>query len=680
MLKIIMRLEGPSMRMLLDALARNGYTCKVFKVIKVGAEEGVLALERAILVSNGEALRLLVVGRDRGDVDESYLAMVRSNWCLEEDASEGITLPWPLKRERVYGPILEGQVLNGVISVVRVDDEHANMARVILRELARDSEQYRGWPPLAVERLEAAKSVIRYRCFFKVSAALKARTVAPRGFFGRGSLRRIVSFRCEVPKSPVCIYRLIKNLWKQALTQSSFAGEAEAPQPAAVMVNSHEWIPFYPRRNNHTLVVGSTGSGKTWATASVSVQLSRHGWEVLILDRTGEYCALENLGFRRYVYGIDLGVNILRLREAVDILSEVPEYMYGEAGRLTPIQYSLLSEAALSSSNLAELRNRLEELSLVGDKDDASAALAVLRRLRTILEFRGLHEDFGELDGPAVVDLSRLPGEAVKNVATWTLLYAIYYHGKRGAPRADRLVVIDEAHHSLYSSPLNTLHIVEEIIREGRRYGVHLLLSTQAVPETFTVPGTVGNILVFRLSMYRDALWAARNLSGGDKGLEETLDLITRLPTGWCIGRLGGGAPRLMRWEIPRDIAEALENHVLEAGDAVAATGGISSLSPVTRQRIIALNIVEQLHRSGVSERYPWATDLTVLASLYRVWRTGKPVKGYDRLKKLGLVKTDNRAGKVLLTALGQRAMKEILELTGGEKLLEEYVKLELDN
>ena len=221
------------------------------------------------------------------------------------------------------------------------------------------------------------------------------------------------------------------------------------------------------------LVAGAAETGKSIFVDQLLIDLARAGYSdnILVLDPTGEHRVLKAFGFKVVRAGLDLKLNPLSLpfERSLELLSNLPVYVFGDTGAFTPIQMQVLYESLEDSTNLEELVEALNRrLSRRQGEDVLNAIAAVLRRIRplTIPALMGADE---LPTGKVVIDLSYMPSEEAKNMFSVTALYMVYLQTLAG--RWSGLTVVDEADRLGSGVGLSGRHILEMMVDELRKYG-----------------------------------------------------------------------------------------------------------------------------------------------------------------------------------------------------------------
>jgi hypothetical protein len=175
---------------------------------------------------------------------------------------------------------------------------------------------------------------------------------------------------------------------------------------------------------------------------------------------------------------------------------------------------------------------------------------------------------FGHGFPVSILDLSAIPSEIMQTIAGCILkiTYDALYWGQRtlaGGKLQPLLVVLDEAHTYLKAGEESiSSRTVQAIAKEGRKYGVGLLLVTQRPSELDeTVLSQCGSIIALRMTNSRDK---GHVVSAMQDELREMADVLSGLRTGEAI--VSGEAVR-----IPSRIKFFQSNSSAKSSDPVAS-------------------------------------------------------------------------------------------------------------
>jgi hypothetical protein len=283
----------------------------------------------------------------------------------------------------------------------------------------------------------------------------------------------------------------------------AYLGEAPGPYGRPRQVWFDPELPGQPLPNPHVAITGETGSGKTQAIKAMLRDLREVGLPVLILDFKDDYSQPEyakvegldvynasfgGLPFNPMVPPVDPQSERVALMNHVHQLGEIVKRIYGlgdqQAYRLREALKDAYDSQGLRMQPFAPAEGQkypsFDEVHAIlrrGGKDNE----ALLGRLSPIFDlslFASEQPDaaFTRLvEQSAVIRLSQLPGDEVKNAVAEFFLMALYNHliRQRHPHALRRLLVLDEAWR-LVESPF-----LEPLMREGRAFGLGVILASQ---------------------------------------------------------------------------------------------------------------------------------------------------------------------------------------------------------
>jgi len=315
---------------------------------------------------------------------------------------------------------------------------------------------------------------------------------------------------------------------------------------------SYCWEPL-GEFNPHFLIVGSPGSGKTQTAKAVVVHLRRQQVPAFVIDFENEYGdkALTGLILKP---GEDVTVNPLDLLEGPPTtvkfrVSGMLKKIYGLGDQQEAMLRSAIADVYEDAGIVEKdkstwantpplfdaIRDQLQALAQ-GKGERAKRAEAVLNRLEPIFElalFGGTTQvAFDDvLRSGATVFLRDLPTDETKLAGAEFFLRWLWHRILREGEIKNRLrllVVLDEAHKLAYEqSP------VASLLRQGRKYGVGVLLSTQQ-PDDFESKELAFQNTAFHMcfscSAERHARTMAREMLGGED-LYQTIRRLRQFET-----------------------------------------------------------------------------------------------------------------------------------------------------
>lgn len=316
--------------------------------------------------------------------------------------------------------------------------------------------------------------------------------------------------------------------------------------------------------NQHLLIVGKSGAGKSQTTSSFLYELNKQQIPFLILDFQGEYISsvLTNASGQTFLeatdssnldpsYGMD--INPLELSvdgntgEKIGFMSNVYQVsgILKQIFGLGDIQHPLLKDAIKRAYH--------EKGFSVSDRETWNNVPPNFQDIWSILEFMEQNEGAnvrnlkyrveplfennifitGEksvsigkmLEQNSIINLSTLhTPELMKSVARF-VLQGVYNRMLAEGPsnKIKLYVVIDEAHKLSYDQTLT------DLIRESRKYGVGFILASQSVRDFATVVfENMGTKIALQLEG-EDAKFMAENFGATDKPSKEAV--LSMLPS-----------------------------------------------------------------------------------------------------------------------------------------------------
>lgn len=175
---------------------------------------------------------------------------------------------------------------------------------------------------------------------------------------------------------------------------------------------------------------------------------------------------------------------------------------------------------------------------------------------------------FGQDNPVSILDLSAIPSDIMQAIsgAILKIMYDALYWGQNtlvGGKKQPLLIVLDEAHAYLKAGEDSiSSRTVQSIAKEGRKYGVGMLLVTQRPSELDeTVLSQCGSIVALRMTNARDKGHVS---SAMQDELREMADVLSSLRTGEAI--VSGEAVR-----IPSRIKFFQADNAVKGSDPVAS-------------------------------------------------------------------------------------------------------------
>lgn len=380
----------------------------------------------------------------------------------------------------------------------------------------------------------------------------------------------------------------------------------------------------------HSAIVGSTGSGKSWTAASLLEKIAKlKSANVLLFDLHGEYSSLsfvkpikvggKGLSFPVWFLPLkDLYGNLLRIKEesAQNQVAALRRAFYAarrsDKSEEVPIAYLFqdLIER-LESENTEELttgevfksgaRAGLEKtvkgenygkltsiINLLRDKSlDARYRFMVRPEPQEYL-YQFIHTLLSIGDkNIKVLDLSDVPSDMVPTIIAVTSQLVYKAHLQQSKEQIVPLSLIcDEAHvyipsseFGLGASQRRMLEIFETIAKEGRKFGVSLMIISQRPAElNRTILAQCANYIVLKLSNDADKQMIRGILPDSSKGMMDSVNLFQ---PGDCLV-VGDSAPITFKIRLDRP-TEAPRSDTLQVWDEWSAERNLDTDSLVDR-------------------------------------------------------------------------------------------------
>jgi len=310
--------------------------------------------------------------------------------------------------------------------------------------------------------------------------------------------------------------------------------------------------------NQHLLIVGKSGAGKSQTTSSMLYELNKQNIPFLILDFQGEYISSgltnsNNESFMEVTNSVEfdpsLGMDINPLELSIDRskgqklsfmnnvyqVSGILKQIFG----LGDIQHPILKDAIIRAyyENGFSVKDRstwdneppafqdIWEVLEFMEKNEGMNVRNLKYRIEPLFEnniFVSSDESFSieeMLSQNSIVNLSTLPTpEIMKSVARF-ILQSVYNRMLSEGPSKEikLYVVIDEAHKLSYDQTLT------DLIRVARKYGVGFILASQSVRDFATVVfENMGTKIALQLEG-EDAKFMADNFGVTDKTLKKAV-------------------------------------------------------------------------------------------------------------------------------------------------------------
>jgi hypothetical protein len=348
--------------------------------------------------------------------------------------------------------------------------------------------------------------------------------------------------------------------------------------------------------NPHVLILGESGSGKTYTISCLLAELARQGIVSIVFDY-GQGFAPEALpeGFHEAVRVVEIqasrdGIDINPLQifptdvhGPVNVAQRVADTFARAYPKIGVQQHAVLRQAILDvladdaivpdnaeswrkgPPQFGSVQHKLSSLSNSESGPQSRYAASVGSHVSTLFVFNTFRSNGRKLSWPEmlgsppsvfVIQLKGLEHSLERAVTEFLLWNLVGFIESLGPGSLRCFVVLDEAHKLSFDrgSP------VEKLLREGRKFGLGLILASQQ-PDDFS-PVAFANTatkVVFQVgdeksNVSRQVYRKIRNAHS----FAEIFELITKLPRGWAyvvsenigrVARIQSFEERVNRWK-----------------------------------------------------------------------------------------------------------------------------------
>ena len=410
----------------------------------------------------------------------------------------------------------------------------------------------------------------------------------------------------------------------------------QSPPLGGVEIGTSRWgervkLPL----KGHAAILGMSGSGKTSLLMLLAKKIAEREL-VLVIDFAGQLAmALRSEG-KLLVPGVNLGLRLLedrQLEEVVEVLETASLLAFGEEGRFSPLVYDILLravEGALASGG-RRLEDVVRQLKIIrataARREEVLGADATLRRIAPLIS-AGV-EDGGEFsfdEKLVVADLSGIPKLAQSLFAN--MLIEEVWRRKHPA-----YILIDEAHRLARRLRRGEAlsDVLEEVLREGRKYGIRIILADQS--PTTLAPSALGqchSIVLMKQIHPEEVRLEARFLEGYYK-LEEAEELIRSLKPGEAVLIHEGGIVQLLvdKVKLPPPPRRSLNAWTGAALEYIADRWGIA---PTKLARIVRYVTPEDVAKALSGSPTSKLKDLGLISQGGKLTRLGFALADYYSL------------------------------------------------
>ena len=304
--------------------------------------------------------------------------------------------------------------------------------------------------------------------------------------------------------------------------------------------NKYIKIPIKHSENRHVVILGMSGSGKSYLAKKISKQLVRRS-AVVIIDPHGEYVDLVKELNGKVLTPIENPINPLdTLGKPKNVRAEEVSDMLRRVFRLGNIQKYVLYNLILSTyERLGDLTPTFNDvfITLTTMIESSSSREGFLSRdvLNSLIPYLDLlrsqyltttsiipEELFS---GLTVVDLSTVDSDFLRGIYVESLLYVVNTYMKTA--NKPLFLIVDEVHRFMGGK---VAPLLSKLVMEGRKFGVTLVVITQHPLDLD--PNIIGNsayIVTFAIQEVNNLNYISRVLSSGYIRYEVVRNIITNL-------------------------------------------------------------------------------------------------------------------------------------------------------
>lgn len=297
--------------------------------------------------------------------------------------------------------------------------------------------------------------------------------------------------------------------------------------------------------NLHMNIIGISGSGKTTFQKGLILELHENNARRIVFDFTGDYCEFEQLADQMDVKILDirdpnLSLSILEPEHPDDTPEDIADRLVGlikERMKLGDTQWAYLSELIVSGLENGRIKT-FDDIVTLAEMEEVHKNVAIrllpkLQKLNRILP-KGTDPATWDLDTPGVtvVDLHRVSDPTSLSILVELLVGTICGRRMNKAPSkyTPVFLFIDEAHRL----KLRENSYIGRLIREGRKYNLHGVFSTQWIKtaEEASMMEQAAAQIYFRMSD-REASRAVAGFPFKDRQMRERYRiLLSTMPRG----------------------------------------------------------------------------------------------------------------------------------------------------
>ncbi len=300
-------------------------------------------------------------------------------------------------------------------------------------------------------------------------------------------------------------------------------------------------------KNNHILVVGATGSGKTTLVKKILEQLeSREDIRYLVIDVHGEYNDLKAMKINPRINKVnilDIGVEDKNelINEVTDLISEVFKLGNIQIDHLKRVLSILLS--LKENPSITDLIRLIEKI--INNKElqhkynlDSSTLKSIIPYMMQLQGISGKEFEWinaSDIVGKnIIVNLGQINNKHIAKIYAEIITRMIFNYAKKNYGSNYRYVIVFEEVHNFISKKTG-IDVVTKILREGRKFNLNLIAITQAVHDIPEAPLSNFRWVVMLPSLLQSQYLSLIKSIMGESPSKEVKELINKLELGYSL-------------------------------------------------------------------------------------------------------------------------------------------------
>jgi hypothetical protein len=367
----------------------------------------------------------------------------------------------------------------------------------------------------------------------------------------------------------------------------------------------------------HMVIAGSSGNGKSTLLKKLIYEISKSDINILLLDSDNEHYGIIKAVNGRVSYPTGNNINIFaldglsageRIQELSALLSDVFGFGYLQSNLLHSCMSYAYRKAGMRSLSQREMENLpdfaalIKELKIFIANSRTSAEKARLTNMLNKLSslsagipsHNGKSKGISELfNGVVAVPLKNFGNQESRQILMHEILSRLYsrMHEMKITHKLSNYIVIDELDFVLADYDSGT-GIIKKIVREGRKYGIGLIISTHmcnALPKEMVENSSC--LITFNSKDPGERHYVASVMARGSQALEKFIDGEVSIVEKYCFILSVPEFPMPLKVMIDPGEARSVFNHV---DYAIAAPTDEALKVPTEKESAIRMGFTEE--------------------------------------------------------------------------------------